>query len=80
MRTQPIEHTSMRPTQVLPMMPTVGKVTKTPQPKLQPTRKEAVDAAKARISRRKSLRKQREALKQAAGSPETTSARPTGTA
>ena len=63
MRTQPIEHTSMMPTQVLPMMPTVGKVTKTPEPKQRPTRTEAVHAAKARISRRKSLRTQREALK-----------------
>jgi hypothetical protein len=39
------------------MMPTVGKAAKTPQPKLEPTRAEAVRAAKARITLRNSLRK-----------------------
>jgi glycosidase len=43
---QPVERGSM-PTQGLPMMPTMGKSAKTPQPKLQPTRAEAVRAAKA---------------------------------
>jgi hypothetical protein len=58
----PLERGSM-PTQGLPMMPTVGKAAKTPQPKLQPTRAEAGRAAKARIMRRNSLRKQRDAQK-----------------
>jgi hypothetical protein len=53
----------MTPTQGLPRMPTVGKVLEKPKPKQRPTRTEAVDAAKAKISRRQSLRKQREALK-----------------
>jgi hypothetical protein len=63
MRTQPVERASMMPTQVLPMMPTVGKVAKTPQPKQETTRTEAVRVAKARITRRNSLRKQREAMR-----------------
>jgi len=62
MRTQPVERASIRPTQVLPAMPTVGKTTKAPQSKQNPTRADAVRAAKARISRRNSLRKQRKAL------------------
>jgi hypothetical protein len=63
MRTQPIQNGSTMPTQVLPMMPTVGEQRKTPQPKKEPTRMEAIRAAKARITRRSSLQKQREALK-----------------
>jgi hypothetical protein len=63
MRNQPRGRTSILPIQTLPMMPTVGNVTNTPQPKQQPTRTEAVRAAKASITRRNSLRKQREALK-----------------
>jgi hypothetical protein len=51
------------PTQALPMMPMVGKPMKAPQPKKQPTRTEAVRAAKAKITRRESLRKQRDAQK-----------------
>ena len=63
MRTQPIERGSIRPTQVLPLMPAVGKQKKTPQPKQPPTRVEALRAAKAKITRRSSLQKQRQALK-----------------
>jgi hypothetical protein len=63
MRTQPTERGSIMPTQVQPMMPTAGKATKSQQPKQQLTRTEAVRAAKARITRRNSLRKQRDALK-----------------
>jgi hypothetical protein len=63
MRMQPIERGSIMPTQVLPLMPAVGKQRKTPQPKKPPTRVEAIRAAKARITRRSSLQKQREALK-----------------
>jgi len=60
MRTQPVERVSTMPTPVLPMMPTAGK---TPQPKRTPTRIEAIRAAEAKITRRNSLRKQRDALK-----------------
>jgi hypothetical protein len=42
MRMQPLERGSIMPTQGLPMMPTAGKAAKTPQPKQQPTRAEAV--------------------------------------
>jgi hypothetical protein len=55
--------TATMPTQVLPMLPTAGEQRKTPKPKKQPARAEAVRAAKARIIRRRSLRK-------AAGRPE----------
>jgi hypothetical protein len=63
MRTQPIERASIMPTQVLPMMPTVGKVAKTPQLKQETARTEAVRVAKARITRLNSLRKQRDTLR-----------------
>jgi hypothetical protein len=43
--------------------PTIGEDNKTPLPKDQQTRMEAVRAAKARMTRRNSLRKQREAQK-----------------
>jgi hypothetical protein len=63
MRMQPIERGSIMPTQVLPLMPAVGEQRKAPQPKEPPSRAEAIRAAKARITRRSSLQKQREALK-----------------
>jgi hypothetical protein len=63
MRTQPIENGATMPTQVLPIMPTVGEKKKAPQPKKEPTRMEAIRSAKARMSRRSSLQKQRQALK-----------------
>jgi len=63
MKTQPTERGSIMPTQVLPMMPTVGEQRKTSQSKQKPTRTEAVRAAKARMTRRNSLRKQRDAQK-----------------
>jgi hypothetical protein len=63
MRTQPIDRGSIMPTPVLPLMPAVGEQMKTPQPKKPPTRMEAIRVAKARITRRSSLQKQREALK-----------------
>ena len=44
-------------------MPTIGEGKKTPLPKDQQTRIAAVRAAKAKITRRNSLRKQREAQK-----------------
>jgi hypothetical protein len=62
MTTQPVRRGSVMPTQALPMMPAAGKGLKAPHPKKQPTRTEAVRVAKAKISRRESLRKQRDAL------------------
>jgi hypothetical protein len=46
-----------------PMMPAVGGAKNAPKLKQKPGRAEAVRAAKAKITRRKSLLKQREALK-----------------
>jgi hypothetical protein len=69
---QPVEGGPMAPTQMRPTMPVVrgkrtGDVkgeTKTPAPeKKQRTRTEAVRAALARITRRNSLQKQRDAKK-----------------
>jgi hypothetical protein len=62
MITQPIERPSISPTQVRPRLPHVG-VNKTLLPKQKPTMAEVVRAAKAEITRRESLRKQRQALK-----------------
>jgi hypothetical protein len=69
MGTQPSEHAPTAPTQMLPMMPCAKReaeepqgLAKTPAPeKKLPTRSQAVRAALARITRRKSLRKQRDA-------------------
>jgi hypothetical protein len=61
MRTQPIERAAIFATPVLPIVPKPGKAKKA-QPKQKPTRAEDVRAAKAKITRRNSLRKQREAL------------------
>jgi hypothetical protein len=61
MRMQPNEHASIMAIRLQPMMPT--QVKKAPQPKQKPTRTEAVQAAKATMTRRASLRKQREALR-----------------
>jgi hypothetical protein len=65
---QPVEHRLSAPTQMLPMMPCAQGVpqaeTKTPAPEKKPrTRKQAVRAALARLTRRNSLRKQRAAQK-----------------
>ena len=58
MRTQPVGHTSKAPTSM------GGKPTKAPSPKQKASaRTEAVRVAKAKIMRRNSLRKQREALR-----------------
>ncbi|MBA4037520.1 MAG: hypothetical protein C0480_23290 [Bradyrhizobium sp.] len=63
MRTQPLQPESIQPT--LPLMPSVGTEVKVQRraSKKSPSRAEQVDAAKAKISRRNSLRKQRAALK-----------------
>jgi hypothetical protein len=63
MTTQPIERDAIVATPVLPMMPAAGKPKQAAQPKPEPTRTEGVRVAKAKITRRNSLRKQREALK-----------------
>jgi hypothetical protein len=68
MRMQPVEHGPSAPTQMLPLMPCAQGVAqaeaKTPAPEKKPhTRKQAVRVALARLTRRKSLRKQRAAQK-----------------
>jgi hypothetical protein len=63
MRTQPLQLGSIHPTQ--PLMPSAGtemKIQNRPQRK-SPSREDQVEAVKAKISRRNSLRKQRAALK-----------------
>jgi hypothetical protein len=65
MAMQPVAKGLTLPTQMRPIMPTVGKEAKLPPVKKNPpTRTEAVRAAKAKITRRNSLRKQRHAQKQ----------------
>jgi hypothetical protein len=61
MSVQPVGHGSIAATQST-MMPTAGEA-KTPLPKKPSSRAEAVRVAKARIMRRNSLRKQRQAQK-----------------
>jgi hypothetical protein len=63
MNVQPVEHGSITPKQSQPLMPSLGKKPNTAVTKEQSARTEAVRIAKARIMRRKSLRKQREAQK-----------------
>jgi hypothetical protein len=63
MNMQPVEHSSTARNQLPTMMSTLGADKKTPLPKNQQARMEAVRAAKARIMRRNSLRKQRQAQK-----------------
>ena len=72
---QPVSHNPTAATQMLPTMPRAGEEKtemkgETQQPARSPTAKkkppiraEAVSAARARITRRKSLRKQRDAQK-----------------
>jgi hypothetical protein len=61
---QPVAHDVTAATQMLPTMPTVGKETRVSAVKKeQPSRTEAVRAAKAKIIRRNSLSKQRAAQK-----------------
>jgi hypothetical protein len=62
MNMQPVGHGSIAPTQLL-MMPTAEAETKASLSKKQSPRAEAVRVAKARIMRRNSLRKQRQAQK-----------------
>jgi hypothetical protein len=61
---QPAPHDLTAPTQMLPVMPTPGRETSTPAAtKQQPTRADAARAAKAKLVRRDSLKKQRDAQK-----------------
>jgi hypothetical protein len=61
---QPAVHNLTVPTQMLPNMPTVAQeIHVSTANKKHPTRTEAVQAAKAKITRRNSLRKQRSAQK-----------------
>jgi hypothetical protein len=62
MSVQPGAHGSLAPTQLL-MMPTAGAEPKEPLSEKPSPRTEAVRVAKARIMRRNSLRKQRQAQK-----------------
>jgi hypothetical protein len=61
MSVQPVEHSSTARNQLPTMMSTIGEDKKTPLLKSQQARMEAVRVAKARIMRRNSLRKQRQA-------------------
>ena len=63
MSVQPIEHSSSARNQLPAMMSTRSEEKKTPLPKNQQARMDAVRVAKARIMRRNSLRKQRQAQK-----------------
>jgi hypothetical protein len=63
MSVQPIEHSSGARNQLPAMMSTRSEEKKTPLPKNQQARMDAVRVAKARIMRRNSLRKQRQAQK-----------------
>ena len=63
MNVQPHEYSSTARNQLPTMMSTFDESKKTPLPKKQQVRMEAVRAAKARITRRNSLRKQRQAQK-----------------
>jgi len=65
MRTQPDYRASVMPTPMQPAMPVAGKNAGAAEPKQEPPRGDVVRAAKARISRLNSLRKQRDALKDA---------------
>jgi hypothetical protein len=63
---QPVAHDLTMPTQMLPRMPAAGAEATTPVAKNdQSARTEAVQTAKARITRRNSLKKQRAAQKAA---------------
>jgi hypothetical protein len=63
MTTQPYERASNVPTPALPLMPAGGKSKEASPPKQNPTRADAMRVAKAKKTRRNSLRKQREALR-----------------
>jgi hypothetical protein len=61
MSMQPVEHSSIALNQRPTVVSRIGEHKKTPLPKNQQARMEAVRVAKAKITRRNSLRKQRQA-------------------
>jgi len=61
MKTQPIRQGAMSPT--LPMMPTFGEGANDTEPARAPAGMDAARATRAKITRRKSLQKQRDGLK-----------------
>jgi hypothetical protein len=61
MNTQPPQNVSTMATPAQPMMPAIGTLNEGFSPKRKPTRIETLRAAKAKITRRNSLRKQRRA-------------------
>jgi hypothetical protein len=61
MKTQPIRQGAISP--ALPMMPTFGDGAKIAKPSSGPTGMDAARATKAKITRRKSLQKQRDGQK-----------------
>jgi hypothetical protein len=61
MSIQPGRYVTICP--ALPLMPTAGEPSETPTSRKRDTRSDAVRVAKAKISRRRSLKKQREAQK-----------------
>jgi len=65
MSMQPVSHNSTMPAPLLPVMPDMNDAdhSRSAPPKKKLTRNDAVRAAKARITRRNSLRKQRLAQK-----------------
>jgi hypothetical protein len=63
MTIQPAENGAILPSQSLPLIPTVRQSKKAPQPTTEQGRAEAIRVAKAKLSRRSSLRKQRDAQK-----------------
>jgi hypothetical protein len=63
MSVQPVEHSATARNQLPTIVSTIGEDRKTPLPKSQQARMDAVRIAKARIMRRNSLRKQRQAQK-----------------
>jgi hypothetical protein len=63
MNVQPVEHSSTARNLLPTMVSTRGEDKKTPLPKNQQARMDAVRVAKARIMRRNSLRTQRQAQK-----------------
>jgi hypothetical protein len=63
MSTQPVENRATVPTEVQPGMPTTGRQRQMAAPKTQSTKPRKLSVEKAQLSRRNSLRKQREAQK-----------------
>jgi hypothetical protein len=63
MITQPVENRATVPTEVQPAMPTIGRHRQIAGPKTLSIKTRKLSVEKAQLSRRNSLRKQREAQK-----------------